>query len=119
MPDYPALSRHLAIISRDFFREDPHFCSHPVLDEFLKTQEGVLKMRWIYLKAGEEVSLHTHEVDTLMIACKGTCRLTGDIESLFEEGDVVLVPKLSKHGLSPYKNEPFSGISLRFESFDS
>jgi hypothetical protein len=65
MPDYPALSRHPAIISGGFFREDPHFCSHPVLDEFLKTHEGVLKVRWIYLKAGEEVPLHIHEIDTL------------------------------------------------------
>ena len=59
---------------------------------------------------------HHHDVDTLMIACKGKCILTGEIESLFKEGDAILVPKLFTHGLLAYNNESFSGFSLRFES---
>ena len=115
MRNKPIISRHPAVISREFFSENPHFSSHLSVDHFLKTHNGDLKIQWVHLKAGEEVSLHTHEVDTLMIACKGRCILTGDIESIFEEGDIVLVPKLVQHGLLFYKGELFSGLSLRFE----
>ncbi|MBY0280628.1 MAG: hypothetical protein K2W94_00515 [Alphaproteobacteria bacterium] len=108
------LMRHSAVISREFFNQKPQFSSHPVLGNFLKKHQGLLKMQWVFLKPGEEVSLHHHEVDTLMIACTGKCILTGEIKSLFEEGDAVLVPSLLSHGLQTYNDFSFSGLSLRF-----
>jgi quercetin dioxygenase-like cupin family protein len=116
MSDQSAISRHSAVISQELFNKNPYFSSYPVFNDFLKNHKGVLNLQWVFLKPGEEVSLHHHDVDTLMIACKGKCILTGEIESLFEEGNAILVPKLFIHGLLAYNNESFSGFSLRFES---
>jgi quercetin dioxygenase-like cupin family protein len=116
MSDQSVFTHHSAVISQELFSQNPYFSSYPVFDEFLKNHQGILKMQWVFLKPGEEISLHHHDVDTLMIACKGKCALTGEIESHFEEGDAVLVPRLFSHGLLAYNDESFSGFSLRFEN---
>ena len=91
-----------------------NFATHPVLKDYLKKNSGFLSLQWVRITQNEQVDIHEHDVDTLMIACAGTCLLTGETSKLFKEGDTALIPKNFKHGLSSYGDELFWGLSLRF-----
>ena len=91
-----------------------NFATHPVLQDYLKKNSGFLSLQWVRISQNEQVDIHEHDVDTLMIACAGTCLLTGEVTKVFKEGDTVLIPKNVEHGLSSYGGELFWGLSLRF-----
>ncbi len=118
----PNISRHPSVISRASLENDAkeddyilkNFFSNMILNQFLAAYGDPISIQWIHLKNGGTVSLHKHDVDTLIIACRGKCNLTGEIESIFEEGDAVVIPKFVNHGLSCYGEEFFWGLSLRF-----
>ena len=93
-----------------------NFSSHPLLNNFLTKNLGSLDIQWVGLKQRESVAIHEHTVDTMMIACKGNCRLTGEMESIFNEGDAIIVPKHVKHGLTQDNDELFWGLAFRFHS---
>ncbi len=93
-----------------------NFSSHPLLSNFLSKNVGSLDIQWVGLKQRESVAIHEHAVDTMMVACKGNCRLTGEIESIFSEGDAIIVPKYVKHGLTQDNDELFWGLAFRFHS---
>jgi quercetin dioxygenase-like cupin family protein len=93
-----------------------NFSSHPLLNSFLTKNLGSLDIQWVGLKQRESVAIHEHTVDTLMIAVQGKCRLTGEMESIFNEGDTIIVPKHVKHGLTQDNDELFWGLAFRFHS---
>lgn len=88
--------------------------SYDLLKTFLTQNLKGLSIQWFNLTT-TDIEIHEHAVDTLMIACKGQCQLTGDLETVLKEGDVVMIPKHFKHGLTPYKGETFWGFTLRFQ----
>ena len=89
--------------------------SHVLLKAFLEHNFKNLLIRWVQVTTNT-VEIHDHDTDSLIIACKGQCKLIGDWETTITEGDVVIIPKYSKHGLSPCGDvaEDFWGFSLRF-----
>ena len=91
-----------------------NFSSHPLLNSFLTKNLGSLDIQWVGLKQRESVAIHEHTVDTMMIAVQGKCRLTGEMESIFNEGDAIIVPKYVKHGLTQDNDELFWGLAFRF-----
>ena len=91
-----------------------NFSSHPLLNNFLTKNLGSLDIQWVGLKQRESVAIHEHTVDTMMIAVQGKCRLTGEMESIFNEGDAIIVPKHVKHGLTQDNDELFWGLAFRF-----
>ncbi len=91
-----------------------NFLSHSLLNKFLKNNFRGLSIQWIELNRGQGVEIHDHSVDTLMIACKGGCKLIGDLETAFSEGDTVIIPSHCKHGMYNDEDQFFLGISLRF-----
>jgi quercetin dioxygenase-like cupin family protein len=113
---HPAIISRSRLISKQSFANYPlkNFESSTTLSRFLKDANGNLSMQWVYLMPGAEVPIHTHRVDTLMIACKGRCHLTGEIVSVFEEGDALVIPKFIEHGLRADSEDEFWGLSLRF-----
>jgi len=91
-----------------------NFASHDVLKTFLNQNSGFLSIQWVKLSPGDEIVEHTHSVDTMMIACKGRCQLTGLLQTTFREGDAVVIPKQTEHGLVADDEELFSGLTIRF-----
>lgn len=91
-----------------------NFKTHPALNGFFEENAGFLSLQWIKLGKADKISVHEHEVDTLIISCMGECLLVGDMRRIIEEGDAVVIPKHFKHGLLPHTSKLFWGLSLRF-----
>ena len=93
-----------------------NFSTHPLLNSFLTKNVGTLAIQWVGLRQKESIAIHEHTVDTMIIAVQGNCRLTGEMESIFNEGDAIIVPKHAKHakhGLKIMMN-CFGGLPLGF-----
>jgi|GEM_PF-5487431 len=92
-----------------------NFASHDVLRTFLNQNSGFLSIQWVKLSPGDKIEEHQHSVDTMMIACKGRCQLTGLLQAVFREGDAVVIPKQSEHGLLADDEDLFWGLTLRLQ----
>lgn len=91
-----------------------NFSSHPLLNDFFEKNSGFISLQWVNLASQDIISIHEHEVDTLMICCKGECTLIGETRKVLKEGDAIFIPQYLKHGLLCYDNQLFWGLSLRF-----
>lgn len=83
---------------------------------FFENYLELISFQWVKIEQHCQVKVHVHEVDTILISCSGKCLLVGDLEKVLQEGDIVFIPKYSKHGLSSYNNKLFWGISLKINN---
>ncbi|GGU93908.1 hypothetical protein GCM10010211_71060 [Streptomyces albospinus] len=92
---------------RDFRRNE-------ALAGFLPEQ-GRPSLAWVRLRDGETLAAHQHPTKSMILVCKGSVRLIGDIHQDLVEGDVVCVPPGCRHGFETRAGEEFHGLSVQFE----
>ena len=90
------------------------FNDHKSISRFCSKNIGQLSMKWLHLKPGQEVKIHDHPVDTLMIVTRGQGALIGDLEQKIFEGDSVLIPSSKKHGVITTDDKGLWALSFRF-----
>jgi quercetin dioxygenase-like cupin family protein len=83
------------------------------LKEFLKDVNG-FDISWTSLNASETLVAHRHPVNTMIIMCKGSADVIGDVEGEVEEGDIIAIPQNSLHGLLSKKDAGFWSLSIVF-----
>lgn len=90
------------------------FRKHPKLAELLPSTIGV-SMSWVHLQPGEQLDVHEHPVQSVILIARGTGRSLGDLEEELIEGDVFIVPPGHRHGFVGSGKEGFWALSLQFE----
>lgn len=98
---------HVLGQQRDFRR-------HAELAGFLP-ETGRPSFAWVRLRDGETLDVHEHPTKSMILVCRGSVELTGDLQRRLGEGDVVCVPPFRKHGFRTVAGEVFHGLSVQFE----
>ncbi|GAA3508278.1 quercetin dioxygenase-like cupin family protein [Streptosporangium album] len=94
--------------------EHRDFRRHDALARFLP-EHGRFSLAWVRLCDGERLDVHQHPTKSMILVCKGSVRLVGDLEESLGEGDVVCVPPGARHGFHTGPGEDFQGLSVQFE----
>ncbi|MHC9247677.1 cupin domain-containing protein [Aeromonas jandaei] len=76
---------------------------------------GRSSLSWVSLKPGEELKVHEHPIESMIMITSGNAKLTGDTPCSVKEGDIVCVPRNTKHGFIGEGKDGFWGISVQFE----
>lgn len=76
---------------------------------------GRSSLSWVSLKPGEELKVHEHPIESMIVIASGDARLTGDSSCDVKEGDIVCVPRNTKHGFIGEGKSGFWGVSIQFE----
>ncbi|MFE6912243.1 cupin domain-containing protein [Streptomyces erythrochromogenes] len=92
---------------RDFRRNE-------ALASFIPEQ-GRTSLAWVRLRDGETLAPHQHPTKSMILVCKGSVRLVGDVQQDLAEGDIVCVPPGRLHGFATSAGEEFHGLSVQFE----
>ncbi len=92
---------------RDFRRNE-------ILNSFMP-ELGRYSFSWVRLRDGEVLDNHVHPTSSMIIVCQGSVYVTGDVEKLLAEGDVVCVPPGQQHGFKTEAGQTFHGLSIQFE----
>lgn len=74
-----------------------------------------LSLAWVHLKNGETLETHEHPIETMIIMCKGTGKMHGDLEKDIAEGDVIVIPRESKHGFTGTGENGYWALSVQLE----
>jgi quercetin dioxygenase-like cupin family protein len=72
-------------------------------------------MAWVHLEPGEELDVHDHPIESMIVVCRGTGRMVGDLEADLAEGDVIAIPRGKKHGFVGTGTEGYWALSIQFE----
>ncbi len=87
-----------------------NFSSNTSMRGFLPT---TLSLAWVHLNRGEELSVHRHPEDSMIIMTQGQGSVLGDMNGYIKEGDVVYVPQGHAHGFVG-EGSGFWGLSIQF-----
>ncbi len=91
------------------------FTKHETLVNFLP-KDNRIAIAWVRLEAGEQLTEHTHPVDSMILMCEGGARTVGEVEEDMHAGDLVIVPQGKHHGFIGAQPNGFWGLSLQFDS---
>ncbi|HCM1323109.1 cupin domain-containing protein [Vibrio parahaemolyticus] len=91
------------------------FTKHKHLVDFLP-KDNRISMAWVRLEAGEQLDVHTHPVESLILLCEGNADTLGDVQSSMVAGDALLVPPQRPHGFKGGYPNGFWGLSIQFDS---
>ncbi|KIO78923.1 hypothetical protein TH53_01075 [Pedobacter lusitanus] len=94
--------------------EQRDFRRNELLNEFIP-ESGRPSFGWVKLKDGERLDNHQHPTKSMILVCKGSVELTGDLAQSLKEGDIVCVPPHKIHGFKTKPSEVFEGLSIQFE----
>ncbi len=86
---------------------------HETLKEFMPSAK-LLSFSWVSLKPGDRLLPHKHPMKGMIIIVKGSARLTGQINMILKEGDIVITPPNCSHGFDAL-DEVSYGLSIQFE----
>ena len=90
------------------------FRKDPALNEFLP-ENCRLSLAWVHLKKDEVLETHEHPIETMIIMCKGTGKMHGDLEKEISEGDVIIISRGAKHGFTGTGQEGYWALSVQLE----
>ncbi|MDE1483209.1 cupin domain-containing protein [Xenorhabdus bovienii] len=76
---------------------------------------GRSSLSWVSLNSGDELKVHEHPIESMIIITAGQAELTGDTHCIVNEGDIICVPSNTKHGFIGRGTTGFWGISIQFE----
>lgn len=85
------------------------------LDAFIP-KTGRSSFSWVSLNTNEELKVHEHPIESMIIITRGQAELTGDISAVVNEGDIICVPRFTKHGFIGRGKLGFWGLSIQFEA---
>jgi quercetin dioxygenase-like cupin family protein len=88
------------------------FAQQPDIAKFIP-DENRLAMSWVRLEAGQELAVHRHPEESLILICEGTGQTMGAAEQEVGAGDVILVPSDTWHGFRGTK-QGFWALSIQF-----
>ncbi len=91
------------------------FTKNEYLIDFLP-DDNRISMAWVRLESGEELQVHTHPVESMILLCEGSAETTGDVQTSMEAGDALLVPPGRLHGFKGGAPNGFWGLSIQFDS---
>ena len=74
-----------------------------------------LSIAWVSLKEGEVLETHEHPIETMIIMCRGTGKMRGDRELDIKEGDIVTIPRGSKHGFMGTGPDGYWALTIQLE----
>ncbi|MEU6999807.1 cupin domain-containing protein [Nonomuraea sp. NPDC046570] len=94
--------------------EHRDFRRHDALARFLP-EHGRFSLAWVRLRNGERLDVHEHPTKSMILVCRGSARLIGDLRMPLTEGDTVCVPPGAQHGFETEPGEEFHGLSVQFE----
>ena len=94
------------------------------LKEFIRNEElwnfmpkdSRIAMAWVHLDRSQTLDEHIHPVGSMILVCQGNVEVFGDVQGELIEGDILLVPSGSRHGLTGSGTDGFWGISMQFNS---
>ncbi len=72
-----------------------------------------LGISWVRLQSGEQLDVHVHPIQSMMIFFEGAGTLQGDLTREVAGGDVVVVPPGCRHGFVAGP-QGLSGLSIQF-----
>lgn len=90
------------------------FRKHPVLDAFIP-QEARLSMSWGHLAQSEQLDVHVHPTESMIVVARGKGRIMGDLEAQFEDGDIIAIPRGCRHGFEGGSEGGYWALSIQFE----
>jgi quercetin dioxygenase-like cupin family protein len=88
---------------------------HPVLARFFPAN-AELSVSWVRLEAGERLEPHVHDIDSMILICRGSALSLGHLECPLTEGDALAVPAGLSHGFEGAGTQGFWGLSIQFEN---
>lgn len=91
------------------------FRKHPQVAALLP-EDARLSMSWVRLEVGEQLGIHVHEINSMIVAAHGEGRVLGDLEVTFSDGDIILIPRGCRHGFEGAGGDGFWALSIQFES---
>ncbi len=74
-----------------------------------------LSIAWVYLNKDEKLDAHEHPIETLIIICKGSGKMFGDLERDIYEGDVITIRRGAKHGFVGNGPAGYWALSIQLE----
>lgn len=77
---------------------------------------GRSSFSWVSLNNSEELNIHAHPIESMIIITRGQAELTGDTSAEVTEGDIICVPRFTRHGFIGRGNAGFWGLSIQFEA---
>jgi quercetin dioxygenase-like cupin family protein len=86
---------------------------HEILKQFLPKNKAI-SFSWVSLNPGDSLLPHQHPQKSMIIFVKGSARLTGQINKVLKEGDIVITPPNCAHGFDAL-DEVSYGLSIQFE----
>lgn len=90
------------------------FRRHPQIAAFLPDQAR-LSMAWVRLEPGEELAIHEHPTESMIVMASGLGQVQGDYEGLMASGDIILIPRGCRHGFFGAGESGFWALSIQFE----
>lgn len=99
--------QHYLGIHKDFRKDSK-------LNQFLP-DNCRLSIAWVYLNKDEQLDVHEHPIETLIIICKGSGKMIGDLEKEINEGDVITISRGAKHGFIGSGPNGYWALSIQLE----
>jgi quercetin dioxygenase-like cupin family protein len=87
-----------------------NFGSHPTMRAFLPED---LSLAWVRLARGQELKVHRHPEDSMIIVTEGEGSALGEVNGYIKEGDIVYVPEGHAHGFAG-EGAGFWALSIQF-----
>lgn len=90
------------------------FRKHEAIARFMP-ENARLSLAWVRLEPGEELAVHVHPTESMIVLATGLGIVQGDYNGTMEAGDIILIPPGCRHGFFGAGDKGFWALSIQFE----